>query len=82
MNRYKKAASIQILDYIVWVTAVGVFTFRIILVTNLHIQVHGIIFQRSKSKGLIDLNYSELYPVDDSFFGRYAFYHIVLYKSS
>ena len=28
------------------------------------------LFQRSKSKGLIDLNYSELYPVDDSFFGR------------
>ncbi|XP_053405598.1 ras GTPase-activating protein 1-like [Mercenaria mercenaria] len=26
--------------------------------------------KRSKSKGLIDLNYSELYPVDDSFFGR------------
>ncbi|XP_052795998.1 ras GTPase-activating protein 1-like [Mya arenaria] len=26
--------------------------------------------KRSKLKGLIDLNYSELYPVDDSFFGR------------
>jgi Ras GTPase-activating protein 1 len=26
--------------------------------------------QRSKPKGLIDLSYSSLYPVHDSFFGR------------
>jgi Ras GTPase-activating protein 1 len=36
------------------------------------VHVYYLAFQRSRPKSLIDLNYTSLYPVHDSFFGRWV----------
>lgn len=55
-------------------TLLGIFELFVVLISV----CFGFCLQRSKPKGLIDLSYSSLYPVHDSFFGRPNCFQLVV----